>query len=157
MTIRGGEARPFSWAAVVPFMERDGLVAEELGRRAAAPRDGLSRSACRQRVERWKRLGLTIDEADRVAVALGEHAWDVWGEAWWALPPLDLDVVFAGLRARRRRLEVERRGTLRRRAQVVAGYTAVERARERGPHVCAPEGCCGARNAARNDMRGIAA
>lgn len=36
-------------------------------------------------VYRWRRLG-TVDiyAADRAAVALGQHAWAIWGDEWWA-------------------------------------------------------------------------
>lgn len=153
MVVRG---RPFSFDPVLVLMERRGVVAEDLGRAAAAPSDGLSRSACRKRVDRWKVQGLTVDEADRVAVALGEHAWDVWGEAWWALPTVDLEPVFAPLRLRQRRLAARAAVAVRRRAVLVDEYTAVERTRERGLHRCAPDGCCGSRNAARI-VEGVAA
>lgn len=148
--------RPFSFEPVAVLMERRGIVAEDLGRGAAAPGDGLSTSACRKRVDRWKVQGLTMVEADRVAAALDEHAWDVWGEAWWALPSVDFDEMFAPLRRRQRRLDAQAAAAARRRAVRVDGYMAVERARERGPHVCSPEGCCGSRNAARI-VEGVAA
>jgi hypothetical protein len=35
-------------------------------------------------VRRWAASGLSVVEADRAAVALGQHPGDVWAE-WWAL------------------------------------------------------------------------
>lgn len=31
---------------------------------------------------RWKRNGVPLDDADRIAVALGMHPFAIWGEAW---------------------------------------------------------------------------
>lgn len=36
--------------------------------------------------ERVKRDGLTVWEADRLAVALGWLPWTIWGDAWWLAP-----------------------------------------------------------------------
>lgn len=37
----------------------------------------------RHRVTRWLRDGVPVDVADRVAVALGLHPAEVWGNEWW--------------------------------------------------------------------------
>ena len=156
---RAVAARPFSWELLEPYFVRSGWSIEELGRRAAAPGGTTSQSSCRRRVHRWKVSGLSLWEADRVATALEVWPPDVWGDLWWSVPSVvvDVDAVFRGLRARERRLRAQRVAAGRRRRVVVRGYEASERARARGPHVCAPEGCCGSRNATRNVERGIAA
>jgi hypothetical protein len=36
----------------------------------------------RRTYERWKRAGVPAFRADAIAVALGFHPMDVWGDAW---------------------------------------------------------------------------
>lgn len=38
---------------------------------------------CRRTVDRWRHKGLDEATADRIAVALGYHPCEVWGDAWW--------------------------------------------------------------------------
>lgn len=133
--------RPFAWADVEPFIARAGWSSEELGFQAAGPDEGRSVGACRKRVARWKTAGLTMWEADRVATALDRYPADIW-PMWDHIPAVDVDQVFRSLRSRRRRLSGKQQSARRRRAVLVDGYTTVERAVERGPHRCAPEGCC---------------
>lgn len=33
---------------------------------------------------RWRSSGLTTQQADELAVALGWHPWEVWGDRWWS-------------------------------------------------------------------------
>lgn len=39
----------------------------------------------RARVVRWRRVGLTVDEADEVAGRLWCHPFEVWGPAWYTI------------------------------------------------------------------------
>jgi transposase-like protein len=38
----------------------------------------------RVQVSRWRKHGMALDTADRVAVAVGHHPWEVWPE-WYEL------------------------------------------------------------------------
>lgn len=136
------QPRPFPWADVEPYVARAGWSAGELGAQAAGPDDGVSVQACRKRAALWKVRGFTVWEADRVATALGVYPAEIWGDVWWAVPAVDVDQLFRGLRTRARRLRGQQQSARRVRARLVDGYTTVERALERGPHRCAPEGCC---------------
>lgn len=33
---------------------------------------------------RWREKGLTVDQADELAVLVGVHPSEVWGDVWWA-------------------------------------------------------------------------
>lgn len=45
-----------------------------------ASRCGVGRTT----VVRWRRIGLSLDAADRVAIRLGSHPYIVWGDAYWS-------------------------------------------------------------------------
>lgn len=93
-------------------------------------------------VHRWiAEGGIPLDAADLAAVRCGRHPSEVWGDLWWSACHASRD------RDLSRAARVE---TARERRELVAGYTRVERARERGPHRCAIDGCC-ARDARRGD------
>lgn len=53
--------------------------AEWVGRVIGAER----RLSARRRAQRAKAEGLTVWEADRLAIALGWMPWCIWGDAWW--------------------------------------------------------------------------
>lgn len=59
-------------------------------------------------VIRWKRTGLLIDQADRIAIRFGVHPTAIWGDAFWAGTVVDGTVdpsvdFFVDLPARRNR------------------------------------------------------
>lgn len=37
----------------------------------------------REAVSRWRRRGLSLAVADRVAIGLGKHPYELWGRAYW--------------------------------------------------------------------------
>lgn len=49
---------------------------------------GVSWNGARQRIGRWRRLGLTTVEADRLAVAFGYHPANLWPQ-WWHVDELE--------------------------------------------------------------------
>ena len=51
-----------------------------------AERQGL----CSERqYHRWKKgARVSVANADRIAVALGRHPAEIWGQDWWALPTI---------------------------------------------------------------------
>lgn len=96
--------------------------------------------ARRRWVERLKREGLTVWQADELATRLGAHPLAVWGVAWSEAreAPTDVEVIFRRLgrwcAARRRGDRIARR---MRGVQV-----RWENRRDgRGPHRCASDGC----------------
>jgi len=145
------QPRPFSWADAEPHIVKHGWSAGEVGAQAAGPGDGMSIQACRKRAALWKVRGFTVWEADRLATALGMYPSEIWGDVWWAQPAVDVEQLFRTLRSRARKARTADRSRRRVRARIVDGYTAVERAQARGPHQCAPDGCC-ARLRAADDM-----
>lgn len=34
-------------------------------------------------IQRWRKTGLNLRSADRVALALGRHPFELWGRAYW--------------------------------------------------------------------------
>lgn len=85
---RPPQPRPFTLTPLVPLVgghvgrganQWDPGFAERLavvvGRVWGFPGD-----AARKRVGRWHTLGLTVTEADRLAVALGRHPAEIWPE-----------------------------------------------------------------------------
>lgn len=101
---------------------------------ALAARIGVSR----RQVHRWiADGGVPFYSADAAARALGDHPCDLWGGAWWAAS-YEQGCLEQDLLARQDR-------AVRGRRELVDGYAQVERARDRGPHRCAVDGCrCGA-------------
>ncbi|HEU5151117.1 MAG TPA: hypothetical protein VFU19_11500 [Iamia sp.] len=45
----------------------------------------------RRNVHRWRHEGLTVAQADHLAILLGHHPSAIWGDAWWTTDPPDGD------------------------------------------------------------------
>lgn len=100
-----------------------------------APHTWLARQVDKPRrtVRRWVHEGVPIHAADEAAIACGFHPAEVWGGEYWSAC-FEQDRIEA---PQREREEAARRAWVER----VREYQAVERARERGPHRCAVDGC----------------
>jgi hypothetical protein len=66
--------RPCAWSEVAELVEARGLHDEDVGRLCGSNGQGRAR----RMVQRFKADGLTLDQADRVAVGLGLHPSLVW-------------------------------------------------------------------------------
>ena len=69
---------------------------QRLEARAGLHLSALARALGRHRPQlyRWRAHGLTVDQADGLALRLGLHPVEIWGEDWWrvTLAPIDEEV-----------------------------------------------------------------
>jgi hypothetical protein len=94
---------------------------------------GNNHISARRRVYRWRDEGIPFHSADRVACFLRLHPASVWAQAWWDACWAQDELEQEAQADRQMMVWIRNQGPERRKArrEVVAGYSAVERARLR--------------------------
>ena len=74
---RWGGTERLPWDPVADHLDRE--AGEPLSRNEHARRLGINN----KQVYRWDRGGMPPVSADRVAIGLGLHPFELWGDDWW--------------------------------------------------------------------------
>lgn len=85
MTARTPEPRPFD---IGPLLDACGIPAQGIdagSHNAGPPAKLAARIGCnRKQIHRWRRYGMTANQADLAAMACGFHPGEIWPAIWWA-------------------------------------------------------------------------